>query len=464
MDFVFLSTQGWDEMGGVGRPIHFLARELLARGERVLFVEVVASKDNASEKNFTRVNFDALGFDEHALRRAWFGLDPQIDSLPSFTRALDAFESPTAERVVVYADPFIPFLEWFNLFRARSYKIVYDALDDFEAFPEIGLYFANPDAEKFLVAHSDLVLAVSTTLLEKLSAWKHRAPIQLLRQGFDPQTFRAPRTERTPLRSPPRAGNAAPAPDGNAAASVPYVLGFWGHINAFNIDVAMIEYIARARPQWTIQLIGPIDLDPALPRVQKTLLALPNVQLVGHVAHVELPRYLHTFDVALVPFPANAFNRARDPLKVYEYLSGYKPIVAAHTPQLRGMPYLSVAESPQEFLDQIERALQVQVDRNVVDAYLAQCTWIKRLDQFLNRLAQITPAAHSPAPDIYAWYADTSPELSVREYIARTEQLLQERTAYVRALENEGRAKQTHIDNLQRFNPIWSLKSLFDLL
>ncbi|GIL15253.1 MAG: hypothetical protein BroJett039_04260 [Chloroflexota bacterium] len=440
MDFVFLSTQGWDEMGGAGRPVHFFARELLTRGHRVLFVEVVDSKLPTAEKNFTLVSFDALGFDERALRRAWFGLAPKFDSLESFTRVLDAFETRDAERVVVYADPFVPFVEWFKLFRARGYKIVYDALDDFEAFPEIGLYFANRDAEQFLVAQSDLIVAVSTTLVEKLSAWNPRAPIQLLRQGYDAALF--------------------PPPSAAPRAEQPVTLGFWGQVNAFNLDLALLEFIARARPQWMIQLIGPIDLDPTLPRVEERLRALPNAQLVGPVAHSELPRHLRNFDVALIPFPANAFNRARDPLKVYEYLSGYKPVVAAHTPQLRDMPYVSIVETPQEFLRQIEMALTLQIDRQAIDAYLAECAWPKRLERFLDLLARTPRALDSAAAETNTWYADATLSDNARQYILRVEQLLIERTQYIVALEHDAQAKQAHIQRLQHVNPFWKLKSI----
>lgn len=445
MDFVFLSTQGWQEMGGAGRPIHYLARELLARGQRVLFVEVVTSGEPHGDTQFTLLNFNALGFDERALRRAWFGLDPRVEFTAAFARVLDAFHAPSAERVVVYSDPFVPFVSLFPLFRARGYRIVYDALDDFSAFPDIGLYFTNDAAERFLVAHSDLTVAVSTTLVEKLAAWAPPAPVRLLRQGFDPATFRAPTA-------------AAPVGGGNPARSPECVCGFWGHVNSFNIDVELVEHVARARPAWTIQLIGPVDRDPSLPPVGARLRALPNVQLIGQVPHAGLPRYLQAFDVALAPFPDNAFNRARDPLKVYEYASGYKPIVAAHTPQLAAMPYLTVANTPQEFLDGIEHARKTIVDRAVVDNYLRECTWSSRLDQLLAWLEPITPAPTSPAPEISRWYADASLTPNLAHYIARTEQLLDERTTYARALETDAQVKQAHIDQLEQSNPLWQLK------
>ena len=90
MDFVFLSTQAWDEMGGAGRPTHYLARQALLRGHRVLFIEVVASQTAAAEKNLTVMSFDTLGYDEQALRRAWFGLDPRVNAIESVDAAAAA--------------------------------------------------------------------------------------------------------------------------------------------------------------------------------------------------------------------------------------------------------------------------------------------------------------------------------------------------------------------------------------
>lgn len=450
MSFVFFSTQAWDEMDGAGRPTHYLARELLRRGEAVLFVQPFASRAPAADPKLTLAHLGELGMDEHALRRAWFGLDPQVDLVTPFHRVLDAFAARGGDNTVLYGDPFVPFVALFPLLRERGFKIVYHALDDFEAFSEIGLYFANRAAERFLVAQSDLVTAVSTTLVEKLSAWQPRAPIQLLRQGYDPATFR-----RAPSPSVRHTAS-------DNAANAHITLGFWGHVNAFNVDVELITAIAAARPLWTIQLIGPVDLDPTLPPVGPRLREHANIALVGRVPHEALPGYLENFDVGLVPFPNNAFNRARDPLKVLEYLSGYRPIAAAHTPQLAGTPYVFLGDTPQEYLAAIETALKTELDVSRVNRYLDESTWSKRLEQLECLLAPITPPRATVTPDIAAWYQDAGMSANVREYIARTEQLLAERTEFVRALQADGNAKQNHIERLQQTNPFWRLKSIFN--
>lgn len=419
--FVFLSTQSWDEMDGAGRPTHYLARELLARGERVLFVEAVASRAPAAQPGLTVVSLADLGLDERALRRAWFGLDPEADLTPALARALDAFESAPGRRVVVYSDAFVPFAAWWPLWRARGYTTVLYALDDFDAFAEIGLFFQNPSAYRFLVAQGDLVVAVSTTLVDKLGAWSPRAPVRLLRQGLDRASFPPPRAPRPP--------------------SDPPLLGFWGHVNSFNVDVALVEQVAHARPAWRWQLLGPVDLDPALPPIGPQLAAIPNLDLAGHVPHAALARYLDHFDVALALYPDSAFNRARDPLKVLEYLSAYKPVVAAHTPQLAGTPGVRVATTPVDFVAAVEDALAHGVDRAAVERYLNTAAWSARLDRLLAWLATATAAGDDSRPDVSAWYRQAEAGPGLLEYIARLDSQLDETRAFAAQLEREAQAR-----------------------
>ena len=53
-----------------------------------------------------------------------------------------------------------------------------------------------------------------------------------------------------------------------------------------------------------------------------------NVRLLGLRPHAEMPALLWHFDVCLIPFRVNAMTHAVDPVKLYEYLSGGKPVVS----------------------------------------------------------------------------------------------------------------------------------------
>ena len=65
-------------------------------------------------------------------------------------------------------------------------------------------------------------------------------------------------------------------------------------------DVALIDAVAAARPQWQFVMLGPITkIDPAL---------LPqrlNIHYLGPKQYEELPRYIAGWDVALLPFAIN---------------------------------------------------------------------------------------------------------------------------------------------------------------
>src|SRR5262249_58670192 len=71
-----------------------------------------------------------------------------------------------------------------------------------------------------------------------------------------------------------------------------------------------------------------------------------------------MPQYLYNFDVCVIPFKLNPITEATDPVKLYEYLSGGKPVVSAPLPELA--PYrdhLYIAENGADFAAKIDRAI-----------------------------------------------------------------------------------------------------------
>lgn len=450
MGYLFFSTQGWDEMGGAGRPTHYLAREALARGNRVMYVQATPTTASQKEPKLTVLSFADLGFTERELRRAWSGLNPgNLEKFSAaFARELDAFETAPGEAAVaVIADAFVPFAMLIPELRQHEFRTVYQALDDFEALEGLGYYFENTAAEKFLVEHCDLTVAVSQVLLEKLTANFPGANIRFLRQGYNPNEFNLDIQDAKQLSTDLVRGNCT--------------LGFWGLVNDFNVDVELLTYISQARPAWAINLIGPVDTDPARRAVGGALRALPNVHLLGQKPHASLHNYLQGFDVALILYPHNKFNLARDPLKVYEYLAGHKPVVAAHMPGLTEMPYVYSADSPSEFLGCIEAALRTPIDSARVDSYLAHCTWAARFDQLCALLAQALRREELlSAQDPESFYDSDNIPARARQYIVQTEQLLDERTAYIEQLTQESAETQKYVGRLERTHPGLRLKRL----
>jgi UDP-galactopyranose mutase len=99
----------------------------------------------------------------------------------------------------------------------------------------------------------------------------------------------------------------------------------------------------------------------------------------------ELPAYLAFFNVALLPFVLSEATRYLSPTKVLEYMAAHKPVVSTPIQDVRTLysPVVHVANSPAEFIDQIELALQESPDdrRDGEDKLLSLYTWSSLADR-----------------------------------------------------------------------------------
>jgi glycosyltransferase involved in cell wall biosynthesis len=128
-------------------------------------------------------------------------------------------------------------------------------------------------------------------------------------------------------------------------------IGFFGTLRDF-LDYELMAHIAKARPNWSLALIGQelCDIGP--------LKGLPNVHLLGQKKHDELPAYCKGFDVGLIPYRIDNDVKFINPLKLREYLSAGLPVVSTNMPEVRPYAQLChIAETGDDMVAAIERAL-----------------------------------------------------------------------------------------------------------
>jgi glycosyltransferase involved in cell wall biosynthesis len=96
--------------------------------------------------------------------------------------------------------------------------------------------------------------------------------------------------------------------------------------------VPLLDRLAEAYPAATIALVGPDALthDEAYRRLR----ARPNVRWLGRQPLAALPRFLKTFDAALLPYSLGGHTHAIYPLKLHEYLAAGRAVVATDMPEL----------------------------------------------------------------------------------------------------------------------------------
>lgn len=252
-------------------------------------------------------------------------------------------------------------------------RVLYDCMDDWRnwtAEPRISAF--NLAEEQRLGDACDVLVTTSRELQERELAAGRNA--LLVRNGADFTAFAEPRP-------------------GDVLPEVPRpVIGYYGAIANW-FDLELIEAAAAARPQYSFVLIGQVH-EVDVSRVA----ALPNVRFLGEKPYREIPRYLAAFDVCLIPFRVNRLTKAVDPVKLYEYLSQGKPVVATAMGELPPDRDLVVtADSREAFLAALDRGVAergepeaaVRIAKRI--EYARANTWTARADALETALRDTFP-------------------------------------------------------------------------
>lgn len=213
--------------------------------------------------------------------------------------------------------------------------VLYHCVDEFSEFTgsnKAGIL----DMERRLIERADAVIASSRMLYE--SKRPHNPNTVFLPHGVDVETFSRALDPRTEI---PEDLVALPRP----------VIGFFGLIADW-VDLDVVQFLARSRPQWSFVLIGKTEVDAS------ALRRLPNVYFLGRKEYRDLPAYCKGFDVAILPFVVNHLTLAANPLKVREYLAAGLPVVATPLPEVQRLePAVRTACTPEQFLQQTQELI-----------------------------------------------------------------------------------------------------------
>ncbi len=241
---------------------------------------------------------------------------------------------------------------------------VYDCMDNHAGFSNTTPIICK--LEEQLLRQVDRIVCTSRGLQQSLKDNGHEA--LLLPNGADEKHFRISDEE-------PRVGDQP-------------VVGYFGAIAEW-FDCELVAEVARELDEWRFVLVGSThgaDIGP--------IAELANVEIVGEVPYQELPNYLARFDVCMIPFKLTPLTLATNPVKVYEYLSGGKPVVATRLPELEPMKELvTLADSACDFVDGIRVSLS-ENSPGLQDArrrFASANSWTSRADLLEEELGRLFP-------------------------------------------------------------------------
>lgn len=166
------------------------------------------------------------------------------------------------------------------------------------------------------------------------------------------------------------------------------VAGFVGAVDAYKVDLVLIEEVSKRLPHWTFVFVGPVGTGDGTKRSE--LPDAPNLLFLGRRSYEHLPGYIAGFDVCIIPYSLNSYTSGVFPLKFWEYLASGKPVVT--TPLLALEEYrgcVEMADDPDSFALALERAyagIEDEVARQQRLEMASEQNWERRAEEMLTIL------------------------------------------------------------------------------
>jgi UDP-galactopyranose mutase len=316
------------------RPQHLLSR--LARHYRVVFIEEPLHGDGPSrlERNPQGPNLEVLT--PHTPIAAPGFHDDQLAALRPLLADYLREQGIDDYAVWFYTPMALPLIT-----DLRPRVVVYDCMDELSAFKDAPRQLRQREAALFKIAQ--LVFTGGPALYDAKRGM--HAHVHCLPSAVDASHF-------APDRLVHDSHEASEARQLQATLPRPR-LGYFGVIDE-RLDLALIEQVAQARPDWQLVMVGPVaKIDP------ESLPQRPNIHWLGMQPYARLPYLMAEWDVCLMPFALNEATRFISPTKTLEYLAGEKSVVSTPVHDVVALygDVVSVADKPAEFVQACETAL-----------------------------------------------------------------------------------------------------------
>lgn len=244
-------------------------------------------------------------------------------------------------------------------------EIVYDCMDNYANFSQdVNVRELVNSNEKKLVDRADIIFTSSIGLKNKIENLTNKN-VHLIYNAVNFDLFNTATSKFS---------------DEKIINKSKKMIGYFGGIGSW-FDEQLVISLANKFPNVKIKLIGPVSNE----KIKEATLIYNNIELTGPVTYDELPNHLKEFDICVMPFKINDLVKDVNPVKIYEYLSAGKIVVAPLYQETKQFEkYIYTYDNEKEFINHITKILDTPkeyISKELINErvkFAKNNTWSKR--------------------------------------------------------------------------------------
>lgn len=253
---------------------------------------------------------------------------------------IEALKDVKQKYLMIYSTDYIP-MDVLNPYLESDFKLIYEYVDgiDEKLCGKETAELLIKRHKKIINQYNPYIVTTATKLYDNIIKEKKDANVKLITNGVDYEHF---------------ANNDAKFPEEMVKLKKDnnIIIGYYGALASW-FNYSLIKELAEKSEKYQIVLLG-LDYDKTLRK--SGILEMKNVHYFGKKSYEELPKYLHSFDICILPFIINEITLSTSPVKVFEYMAARKPIVTSDLPECRKYKSILIGKSDKDFIRKIELA------------------------------------------------------------------------------------------------------------
>ena len=267
--------------------------------------------------------------------------------------------------MVIFEVPSKNYLEYLELSRLNNLKIVYENIDNWES---LGKDFLDKEVLKKFLSNADLITATAKPLKEQIDNYLKEFKIK------DKKVIYLANAVNDNLFDPDKPYD---MPNDLVLGNKTFL--YYGSLWGSWFDWDIIKEISSLDKNYKIYLIGD---DRNIDSIKNNL--SKNVVFLGLKKQSELPAYLKYVDYALLPFKTDTIGNYVSPLKIFEYISMNKNVIATCLPDIVGYPNTYFVRNIKDLKEIIKEDKEVDIVKR--NEFIKNNNWNNRVSVIIKEI------------------------------------------------------------------------------